>query len=67
MLPLAIASLPMQVFRKLYEPAQGLDTYFVDHTPQAASGAPFTSAFFQSKGDAITDLHGDMAADGAPF
>lgn len=49
--------------------AQGLDAYFVDHTigvwPQAASGAPFTSAFFQSKGDAITDLHEDMAADGA--
>lgn len=47
--------------------AQGLDAYFVDHTigvwPQAASGAPFTSAFFQSKGDAITDLHEDMAAE----
>ena len=45
----------------------GLDVYFVDHTfaiwPQAASGAPFTSTFFQSKGDPITDLHEDMAAE----
>lgn len=45
----------------------GFEPYFVDHTagiwPQAASGAPFTSAFFQSKGDAITDLVEDMAAE----
>lgn len=48
--------------------ASGFDTYFVDHTtgiyPVAASGAPFTAAYFQSKGDAITDLVEDMAADG---
>lgn len=48
---------------------QGFDTYFVDHTagvwPQAAGGTPFTSMCFASKGDAITDLHEDMAADGA--
>lgn len=47
--------------------AQGFETYFVDHTvglwPQAASGTPFSSTFFQSKGDAITDLHEDMAAE----
>ena len=47
--------------------AAGLDTYFVDHTvglwPQAASGMPFSSTVFQSKGDAITDLHEDMAAE----
>lgn len=46
----------------------GFDTYFVDHTagvwPQAASGAPWTAAYIQSKGDVITDLHEDMAADG---
>lgn len=46
----------------------GFDTYFVDHTtgiyPIAASGAPFTATYFQSKGDIITDLHEDMAADG---
>ncbi len=48
--------------------AQGLDTYFVDHTtgiyPQSASGVPFTAAYFQSKGDPITDLTEDLAADG---
>ena len=46
---------------------QGFDTYFVDHTagvwPQAAGGTPFTSMCFTSKGDAITDLHEDMAAE----
>lgn len=46
---------------------QGFDTYFVDHTagvyPQAASGTPFTAAFLQSKGDPITDLMEDMAAE----
>ena len=49
--------------------AQGFAEYYVDHTvglwPQAAGGVPFTSTFFQSKGDPITDLHEDMAADGA--
>lgn len=47
--------------------ASGFDTYFVDHTtgiyPVAASGTPFTAAYFQSKGDAITDLVEDMAAE----
>ena len=46
----------------------GFDKYYVDHTlalwPQAASGAPWTATYFQSKGDPITDLHEDMAADG---
>ena len=46
----------------------GFDAYFVDHTagiwPQAASGTPFSAAAFQSKGDAITDLFEDLAADG---
>lgn len=45
----------------------GFDTYFVDHTtgiyPVAASGVPFSAGAFQSKGDAITDLHEDMAAE----
>ena len=45
----------------------GFDTYFVDHTtgiyPVAASGTPFTAAYFQSKGDIITDLSEDMAAE----
>ncbi|HPO04793.1 MAG TPA: manganese catalase family protein [Bacillota bacterium] len=47
--------------------ASGLDTYFVDHTlglwPQAASGTPFSATVLQSKGDAITDLVEDMAAE----
>ena len=45
----------------------GFDTYFVDHTagiyPQSASGVPFTAAYFQSKGDPITDLTEDLAAE----
>ena len=46
---------------------QGFSDYFVDHTTgiytASASGVPFTTAYFQSKGDAITDLHEDMAAE----
>lgn len=45
----------------------GFDKYYVDHTgalwPQAAAGVPFTSLEFQSKGDAITDLTEDLAAE----
>ena len=45
----------------------GFDTYFVDHTagvyPTAASGLPWTAASMQSKGDLITDLHENMAAE----
>ena len=45
----------------------GFDTYFVDHTtglyPQAAAGFPFDALCFASKGDAITDLVEDMAAE----
>ncbi len=48
--------------------SSGFDTYFVDHTlalyPIAASGMPFTATYFQSKGDPITDLIEDLAADG---
>ena len=46
---------------------QGFADYFVDHTlglyPVAASGTPFRAEYFQSKGDVITDLHEDMAAE----
>lgn len=46
---------------------QGFDPYFVDHTigiyPQSASGIPWSAAGIQSKGDIITDLHEDMAAE----
>lgn len=45
----------------------GFDSYFVDHTtgiyPSSASGVPFTAAYIQSKGDPITDLHEDLAAE----
>ncbi len=45
----------------------GLGDYFVDHTlgiyPASASGVPFTAAHIQSKGDAITDLHENLAAE----
>ena len=45
----------------------GFDAYFVDHTagvyPQLASGTPWTAATMQVKGDVITDLHEDMAAE----
>ncbi len=45
----------------------GFDQYYVDHTlglyPQAAAGTPFSAKYFQSKGDAITDLFEDMAAE----
>ena len=49
--------------------AGGFDKYFVDHTlgiyPSSADGVPFTTAYLQSKGDAVADLVEDMAADAA--
>ena len=45
----------------------GFDAYYIDHTkglfPQAAAAIPFTSLEFQSKGDAITDLFENLAAE----
>ena len=47
--------------------ASGFDRYYVDHTlalwPQAAGGIPFNACEFQSKGDPITDLFEDLAAE----
>lgn len=47
--------------------ASGFGDYFVDHTtgvyPTAASGAPYSASSMQVKGDIITDLHEDLAAD----
>nr|WP_330414423.1 manganese catalase family protein [Lachnotalea glycerini] len=47
--------------------ASGFDKYYVDHTlglyPQSAGGIPFSACAFQSKGDPITDLVEDMAAE----
>lgn len=46
----------------------GFDAYFVDHTtgvyPTAASGFPWSAASMAVKGDVITDLSENMAADG---
>lgn len=47
--------------------AAGFGPYYIDHTaaiwPQAAGGVPFNACEFQSKGDTITDLTEDMAAE----
>ncbi len=47
--------------------AQGFQSYYVDHTaavyPASAAGDPFTAAYFQSKGDPVTDLSEDLAAE----
>ena len=65
-----IAAIVQQLTRNL-TPAQiessGFGPYYIDHTtaiwPQAAGGIPFNACEFQSKGDAITDLYEDMAAE----
>lgn len=45
----------------------GFDAYFTDHAqgvyPQAAAGLPYTAATITVKGDPITDLHEDLAAE----
>ncbi len=45
----------------------GFEAYFVDHTtgvyPTAASGFPWSAAGMQVKGDVITDLNEDLAAE----
>ena len=45
----------------------GFDTYFVDHTagvyPTAASGFPWSASSMQSKGDLVTDMTENMAAE----
>lgn len=47
--------------------AAGLDPYYVNHGlgvyPSSASGFPFSATVLQSKGDPITDLYEDMAAE----
>ncbi len=65
-----VGSIVHQLTRNLTEDeikAQGFDTYFVDHTtgvyPQAASGTPFSASALAVKGDPITDLHEDLAAE----
>jgi spore coat protein JC len=45
----------------------GYDAFYVEHGkgiyPQNAGGIPFTAAALQSKGDPVTDLYEDMAAE----
>lgn len=45
----------------------GFSPYYIDHTtalwPQAAGGIPFNACEFQSKGDIISDLTEDLAAE----
>ena len=47
--------------------ASGFDKYYIDHTlgvyPQSAGGVPFSALVLQVKGDPITDLYEDMAAE----
>lgn len=45
----------------------GFDAYYVDHTtgiyPCSAAGVPYTASYMQSKGDVLTDLHENLAAE----
>ena len=65
-----IGAIVHQLTRNLSEDEikkSGFDNYFVDHTtgiyPVAASGTPFTAAYIQSKGDVITDMTENLAAE----
>ena len=65
-----VGAIVHQLTRKLSDEqikTAGFDTYFVDHTtgvyPQFASGAPWTAATMQVKGDVIADLTEDLAAE----
>ena len=65
-----VGSIVHQLTRKLtpeQQKADGFAQYFVDHSagvyPQFASGTPWSAATMQVKGDPITDLAEDMAAD----
>lgn len=65
-----IGAIVHQLTRKLSDDQireGGFDAYFVDHTtgvyPTAASGWPFNAASLAVKGDVITDLSENMAAE----
>lgn len=67
-----IGAIVHQLTRKLTEEQQkaaGFAPYFVDHTagvyPQSAGGTPWSAATMAVKGDPITDLTEDLAADAA--
>ena len=60
-------SMPYGEQKAVLTEAQGFGPYYIDHTtgiwPQAAGGVPFNACEFQSKGDPITDLFEDLAAE----
>ena len=65
-----VGSIVHQLTRNLSEEdikTAGFDAYFVNHTtgiyPSSAAGVPHTAAYIQVKGDPITDLHEDLAAE----
>lgn len=65
-----VGTIVHQLTRNLTEEqikAGGFDAYFVNHTngvyPADSSGSPFTAAYLQVKGDPITDIHEDLAAE----
>ena len=65
-----VGTIVHQLTRKMSEQEiidAGYDTYFVDHTAgiftQAASGTPWNAAGIGVKGDVLTDLTEDMAAE----
>lgn len=65
-----IGAIVHQLTRNLTEEQQkeaGFAPYFVDHTvgvyPQSAGGTPWSAATMAVKGDPITDLTEDMAAE----
>ena len=67
-----IAAILYQLTRNLSEEqiaSSPFATYFVDHTtgvyPVAASGVPFDMKYVGVKGDILTDLNEDLAADAA--
>ncbi len=45
----------------------GFDAYYIDHTtgiyPSSSAGTPYSAASMQVKGDVLTDLHEDLAAE----
>lgn len=65
-----IGTIVHQLTRNLTDEQRKMDgfaPYFVDHTqsvyPQSAGGTPWSAAMMQVKGDPITDLAEDMAAE----
>lgn len=65
-----VSSMVRQLTRSLTDEQienSGFYTYYVDHGPglwpMSSGGVPFNSLVFASKGDAITDLTEDLAAD----